>query len=311
MRKPHHKRPSAAGFTLIEVLLVLVIMGMIMVAMTQILTAARTTRDTIHNLQEARLAGPTILDAIERDLRGLMIWNRDETEHLRVIDRVMSGIDGDSIDFITTTDSLASHDEFKKFLRTDVNEVGYRLRPNPDLDDFLEIYRREDAGVDSDPFDGGTYTFLHDRVKGFSIELFTEDGPDTDPVLEWGEEAASSNPEAHGLPARIEITLTLELAERLNKEQIRFVPQNRKLVTYERVIRIPQGLRLAKADMPVPMVPTPVSESGGTNASGAALGGTETSGRDEENMFEGGGLGDFEGPSGKGGGLGDFKEEGK
>src|SRR5262249_15221466 len=57
---------ARAGFTLVEVLLTLLIMGMIMVSMTQILTAARTSRDTIHNIQETELAGPAILDMIER-----------------------------------------------------------------------------------------------------------------------------------------------------------------------------------------------------------------------------------------------------
>ena len=64
------RRGTRAGFTLVEVLLTLLIMSMIMVSLTQILTAARTSRDTIHNIQETQLAGPAILDLVERDLRG-------------------------------------------------------------------------------------------------------------------------------------------------------------------------------------------------------------------------------------------------
>lgn len=52
---------ATAGFTLVEVLVTLLIMGGIMVSMTQILGAARNTRDTIHNIQETQLAGPAIL----------------------------------------------------------------------------------------------------------------------------------------------------------------------------------------------------------------------------------------------------------
>ena len=73
-------------------------------------------------------------------------------------------------------------------MRSDVHEVGYRLRPNPTDDDFLEIYRREDFGVDDEPFDGGNYTFLHDRVKRFDVQVFTEDGPDAEPLDDWGTE---------------------------------------------------------------------------------------------------------------------------
>ena len=68
-------RRARAGFTLVEVLLTLLIMSMIMVSLTQILTAARTSRDTIHNIQETQLAGPAILDLVERDLRGLVTYD--------------------------------------------------------------------------------------------------------------------------------------------------------------------------------------------------------------------------------------------
>ena len=61
---------SCAAFTLVEVLVTLLIVGGIMLAITQILEAARVSRDTIHNIQETQLAGPAIMDLIERDLRG-------------------------------------------------------------------------------------------------------------------------------------------------------------------------------------------------------------------------------------------------
>jgi hypothetical protein len=41
-----------------------------MVTVTQILTAARMSRDTIHNITEQQLAGPSILQQIENDLRA-------------------------------------------------------------------------------------------------------------------------------------------------------------------------------------------------------------------------------------------------
>jgi len=84
-----------AGFTLIEVLVTVLIMGMLMVSITQILTSVRMSRDTIHNIQETQLAGPAILDLIERDLRGLVVHGRGHEQHLRTRDRVMMGLDGD------------------------------------------------------------------------------------------------------------------------------------------------------------------------------------------------------------------------
>jgi prepilin-type N-terminal cleavage/methylation domain-containing protein len=252
-------RSARAGFSLVEVLLVLLIMGMLMVSMTQILTAARYSRDTIHNVQETQLAGPAILDLIERDLRGIFVYDRPSHSHLRVRDRVLIGLDGDSLDFVTTTDSLTAIELERRFVRADVNEVGYRLRPSPTSDEFLEIWRREQVGIDDDPYEGGEFVYLHDRVKGFDVKLFAFDGTEeNEPLDEWGPE---SREEHLGLPARIEITLVLELQPRIQREQLRIVPLDRRTVVYRRVLRFPEALRGEEDDLPVPTVPAP--EQGG------------------------------------------------
>jgi type II secretion system protein J len=253
-----HRRGSApascsrAGFTLAEVLVTVLIMGGIMVSITQILHAARTSRDTIHNIQETQLAGPAIMDMIERDLRGIVTYNRTKQDHLRVENRVMLGVDGDSIDFVTTTDNLVQRYDRDRFLRSSINEVGYRLRPNPGNDDFLEIYRREDAGVDDAPFDGGEFTFLHDRVKDFDIRVFAEDGTDAEPFEDWG----LAESEDIGVPARIEITLVLELQRRIEREALMQAPSYLTEVTYKRVIRLPEPLRVPEEQLVVPLIPS-------------------------------------------------------
>jgi prepilin-type N-terminal cleavage/methylation domain-containing protein len=241
-----------AGFTLVEVLLTLVIMGMVLTMITQVLNTARTTRDTIHNLQENQLAGPAILDLIEGDLRALYILNRRPADYLRVKNEVKAGKEADALDFVSGSDSRVVVEiagEKKRGL--DVTEVGYRLRPNPDDDDFLEIWRRESWAVDGEPFDGGTYSFLHDRVKSFDVLVYAEDGPDADPWESWG----GPNDENSGLPRRIEIELTLELAPRISREQLRVAPIDERTVTYRRIVRFPPALFLQQEVKPVPMIP--------------------------------------------------------
>jgi prepilin-type N-terminal cleavage/methylation domain-containing protein len=262
--------PRRAGFTLVEVLLTLLIMGGIMVAITQILSAARTSRDTIHNIQETQLAGPAILDMLERDLRSLSTYARTRQMQLRVKNRVMAGLDGDSIDFVCASKSRVLTAISDRFARSPLCEVGYRLRVNPSDDQFLEIWRREQFGVDEDPYEGGEYLFLHDRVKSFDIQVFSEDGPDAEPIEEWGTDRAEEN---IGLPTRIEVTLTLELAPRLVNEQVSFLPTDRRTLTYKRVIRLPESLRLDEDQIPVPVVPKVPAATGGTPAGGSAAGG--------------------------------------
>ncbi len=261
------KRETRAGFTLVEVLLTLLIMSGIMVALTQILSAARTARDTIHNIQETTLAGPAICDLIERDLRAIVTYDRTRQLHLRVKNRVLLGMDADSIDFVTSTDSLAPVELDNRFVKADVNEVGYRLRPNPTApDQFCEIYRREGFGVDDDPYEDGTFMYLHDRVKGFDVQCFAKDGRDEQPIDSWG---TDDKPENIGLPARIEISLTLELAPRLVNEQLLILPNDRRTLTYKRVIRFPEVLRGKEESIPVPRIPTvPQASAQQTGAGG-------------------------------------------
>jgi len=248
---------SRGGFTLVEVVLTLLIISGILLSLMQLLMATRRSRDTIHNIKEHQLAGPAVLDLIEADLRGLVTYNRTKLHHLSITDDVMSGMDGDRLDFLTTTDNLAAVYEDGTALTYDVNEVGYMLRPNPEYDEFLEIYRREDPGVDEEPFADGTFQFLHDRVRGFEIQVYAEDGPDAEPLDQWGTEDSDNI----GLPAWIEIQLTLELAPRLARETVLFNSRERSTVTYMRVIRLPEGLRVEEDNIPMPMIP---SSTGGS-----------------------------------------------
>ena len=102
----------------------------------------------------------------------------------------MQGLDGDSLDFVATTNSLVTRYDRDRYLQSDVNEIGYRLRPNPNYDDFLEIYRREDMGVDDDPTEGGKYYKVCDGVRSLRLDWFAEDpgepgSDDADGKTEW------------------------------------------------------------------------------------------------------------------------------
>ena len=289
MTRPEHAGRRAAGFTLVEVTLTIFIMSLLLVSMTEILTAARTSRDTIHNIQETQLAGPAILDLIERDLRGVFTTSIEPRRQLRLRSRVTLGQDADSLDFTTTTDSKVWSYDGDRALRADVNEVGYRLRPSPESDDFLELYRREDFGIDAEPYDGGSYTFLHDRIKSFDVLAYAADGIDAEPLEEWNTD--SSDVQEFGLPARLEIAVTLELTPRIAREQLAIAPVDRRTITYRRVVRLPQGLRVDQQHTPRLAIPS------GAVPEGPGEGGEEEQGDDE-------GTGGDDPPDGLGDGSG-------
>lgn len=239
------------GFTLIEILITLLLMAGILLTITQVLTGARKTRDKIHNLQDAQKAGPAILQLMEQDLRALYTHDRDRAFTLRVRDNTLGGADADSIDFVGAVRSLIKYRETdnEDFHLAPINEIGYHLRKRPDNDDFLEIYRREDFGVDELPFAGGRYSLLHDRVKGFNIAVYREDGPEVEPEDYWD---AEEDLEMVGLPARVDLELTIELAPRLTGEQIVF---DRRTLTYRRTFHFSEIQRSAMSAQVIPSIP--------------------------------------------------------
>lgn len=280
---------TRAGFTLIEILVTVAIMGLMLAAITQMLSSVRFTRDIIHNEQEQYLAGPAIMDLIERDLQAVFVTGLRRADHLKVEDRVLGGTDADRLDFFTSTDSLLWQEEGDRQIRADVNEVGYCLRVNPEEEDFLELYRREGFGIDLEPHRGGNYIFLHDRVRAFDIEVFAARGPEDEleALEEWGQ--TEDDPEISGLPAFLRITLEIELEPRLLRETLL---RSKQLKTYVRIINLPESLRFENEnDVPRLQIPT-----GATSQDEPATGpGGEGEG-DGEGEGEGQGEGDNRGP---------------
>jgi len=271
------------GFTIVEVMIAVAVMSLMLVSILKVLSAVRLTRDRIHNTQETQLAGPIIMDLIMEDLLGVHVLGRAKADHLRIVDRVRYGLDSDQLHFVTTTSSREPILIEGKIRRAQVCEVSYLAKENPEDDEFLELYRREDYGVDDEPYEGGNYTFLSNRVKSFSIEIFENDGQDEQPIMEWSTDT-SSDPETQGLPASIVISLTLENTPRLLAEQVEFNSQQLMTVTYQRTIRFPEFLRKTEDQLAYLAIPNIPDDAPGGDADGS----TDDEGGDAEAGREGG-----------------------
>lgn len=278
-----------AGFTVIEVLVVMVIMSTILVSITQVLTAARETRDMVHSMNETQLAGPAILDLIESDLRGLLTYSLHPVGVLRVTSLELKGENADRIDFLTTTNSKLFELGESRVLRADFNEVGYVLRERPEEQDFLELYRREGFSADEEPFKGGRYSFLHDRILSFQILVYDEDGPNAEAIDDWNLEGDPQN----RLPLRIEIEVEIEMTPRvISGAQL----SGQLRVIYKRSFRIGNPLLLSFETEPVGRIPdlrSPSDVDTGVNLAGdSPFGGlgdgplTNIQGYDENGSFE-------------------------
>jgi prepilin-type N-terminal cleavage/methylation domain-containing protein len=162
------------GFTLIEILLTIMIVGLILTALYQILTSTLRIRARVEDREDPFVIGPMILDLVERDVQGTYFTNFKDNAYFFGESRIVGGRDADRFDLVTTVDSrvLMGDDDMTR-VRSDVTEVGYALRDNPEIDGYLELYRREDFFVDEDPFEGGRYRRIFDRVRDFEVVYLT------------------------------------------------------------------------------------------------------------------------------------------
>ena len=174
----------------------------------------------------------------------------------------------------------------------DDEHASPRRRRNTNQRGYPEEYNQEEYDDDDRDYSRGGNSYDDDGPERFEDEpsLFsnentiTEDGEDAEPIEEWGDEATNEDYQ-RGLPTRLEISLTLELAPRITNEQIRVVPADRRTVTYRRIIRLPESLRMAMAEMPVPMIPAPAS--GGEDGEEDANNGTSGDGRTTDDQLFG------------------------
>ncbi|MGE3171287.1 MAG: type II secretion system protein J [Planctomycetota bacterium] len=201
----HARRPAAAGFTLIEVLLAVAITSMVMLTVGTTFRVTLEARDVIDELSESTAAGPRILALIERDLQGLWTWNIRQNRVFVGRSRDVGSFEADRIDLLTTTDSIGYVlDDRNVPHQTSICEVGYWLKPNGRYRDLIELWRREDPMVDGDLLTEGRFQLVHDRIKSFKITYFRELGYQSEELHEWDSSVEDA------LPRRLKIEFTLE-----------------------------------------------------------------------------------------------------
>jgi len=227
------------GFTLMEVLISLAIMGMVMATVMQTVDQTRIAVDAIHNVMETENTGPRILQTIRRDLESVAVYDVKEYKVLKGENQTQLGQEADKLDLLVRRRGTVPMDlpNRKSPVYAPLNEVGYRLRQNPLRPDFLELYRREDALVDEDPFRDGSFTLLYDRVITLDIR-YTEE-PETNPV--WIDSWDSA--ERESLPFAVDVFLEIEVQPRRSMESLNILGANRSRLEFADVFHFPEEQR--------------------------------------------------------------------
>ncbi len=262
-----HRRTAA--FTLVELMVAVAIMALVMTALLGTVQGTITARDEAEIEIASVRDGPRILDMVERDLRALHVYNLEKGAVLRGKRQSPGGLRGDRIDFICTNDASrrlgdgADEVESGADVAADLNEVGYALRPSPLSNDFLELWRREDLFVDDEPFDGGTFEKIHDRVTRLEITYLTHLGDKADEETDW------DMTEKKKLPGGVRIDLELQASPELVGGYTELAVEEQKLYRYKRVVAFGEEQTLALSVRPyLPVTITGRNDNAGANGGG-------------------------------------------
>ena len=261
------------GFTLIEVLIAIAITAAVMVAVSAtFITTLRSHRE-VESLTESTEAGSRILNLLERDLRGLWIYNIKNNEILKGRNLDLNGQPADRIDFITSTDSVSTIQNVAETpAHSSVCEVGYWLRPNPKDPLLMELWRREDPMVDDELLLDGRFQLVHDRLRSFNITYYKTLGHNAEEIEEWDSSEKDELPRV----LKIEFTIERKLAssnEVTHSEVDDFEDNNKKYTHYIVLEKEYMDILKPKVAM-IPVFPGPPG-SGDAGGSGSAGGGED------------------------------------
>lgn len=203
---------NGRGFTLIELLVAISILGVFLSAMYGILSATLKARESINNDYKAFVWGPAILDQIAEDLSHVYFYDLDDNVALLGVNDTF-GVweESDSLQFITAVRSKTPLTMDDVDLHSNISEVGYFLKENPEDPRYMILYRREDFFVNDKPYEGGLYTEIYDRMLGFNVIYYEGKEEEEYGVDEWNSKELKRLPK--GLYIWIKIALPAEKDE--------------------------------------------------------------------------------------------------
>jgi prepilin-type N-terminal cleavage/methylation domain-containing protein len=258
------------AFTLMEVLVSLFISAMIMTAIFASLESTQKAVDTIHNITLTERAGPTLVKMIRQDIDRLAVYDAGEYQLFKGESKVLHGADADRLDMLVR--GLSTMPYYDPYLNRSmfgpVNEVGYRLRERPGSSDFLELYRREDFLIDDNPYEGGSFALLSDRIISFNLSYYEEPAFDPRPEDNW------DSKENAQLPFCIGLDIELEIQPRKSAESREILGANRARLEFNDLLVIPENTRWVFRNRIYPTVP---------GATGGNVAGTNSGSNDQIN----------------------------
>lgn len=258
--------PARNGFTLIEVTLATVLFSLLMASYYVVFLNVLQLEETAREDRSFASVGPAILDLIEDDLLSIYTHPaKPEAFPFRGQDESMGSEPADRLAFVVRRESI-HQEEFHgsgNWVRSPINEVGYRMGRGDSGEEVRKLYRRESYYVDQSPLDGGDYYEIYDRVvafdvlyAGYRVEEEERSSSDTLGRHELDKFESWDSEERKAFPTAVIVTLTIEAPPMGAGAPREEAPRRQTLV---RIIPLPHS-----DDVAAPEATTGATTPGGT-----------------------------------------------
>lgn len=199
------------GFSLLEVVVALGIMGMIGLITFETIASALDTRDVLEEEDASNQSARVALDRLRRDLRVAYLTTNTSAVNTYRTQFIGKNDSPDSLWFTT----LSHHRLFRESRECDQTEVTYWTEDDPTMRGAKVLLRREAPRIDEEPEKGGLIAPLAYNLK--SVE-FRYINPVTNEWLEdWDSTGAD---QANKLPRAVQIALVFLVADPEDPEKL-------------------------------------------------------------------------------------------
>jgi len=252
------------GFTLLEIILATTLFTLLMGSYYTVFLQVVELEEYARDQRSFGSVGPAVLDLIEDDILSVYTSPRAlDAFPFRGEDDALGGEAADTLNFVVQRASIHQEEFQDTFVRSPMNEVGYRMaRADARFGDVRKLYRRENFYVDNTPLQGGDYYEIYDRVVAFDVEYVgfpveESERTDQDTLGEHRYETFESwdSEERRFLPTALVVTLTVEPPMLNVPEGSRRDLERPKRRTFVRIIPLVQADDILPAANPQPGQP--------------------------------------------------------
>lgn len=195
--RPEAPALRAPGFTLIEILVVIAIMGMVLGMVYGSFVATNQGRRIYDRVEGRYHLARVAMRRMTLDISMAFLSKHQSADENT---KTLFKGDEDRLDF-----TYLGHRRFIKGRReSDRGEVGYSLASHPNDSSVKCLFRRESAHIDDKPDEGGKKRRFICGIKELKFQYWSDDQEDWQ--SEWDSEATD---QLGKLPNRVKITLVL------------------------------------------------------------------------------------------------------